>query len=477
MAIMRLFTRKALLINQCSKKMIKNLLFALLLVSCAGSSRESVELSQEQAESRLATLCADITNFDQLSKMQELIDMLRFVPSHKNYAEYQRKTSWSFLGWESRAVGCVHQAASIKDLEPIIKERQDVCSPKHIDLIFEYKRRYIDTKLATLTKKFFKVYAYQVSTICKENMLRSLVEAEKSFASEDFEKVMPWINSEFACKRSYSGDNESVSSENDPEEQLCCKALDVFTSLTSINDLAIALQDDRRLGLEETGTLDLSAWMSLPKEDSRRVTDGNAPPTNENDPANGIKKNQLYFLSQEGLQPKLDDLVHTCSKLEKIYSRVITPIVRLTSEGYDLVNKKFDKKCSEEQGIHRWLSVTLVCTSILNLYSDKPTDETEALPSISRAYSRTDHDTVEESEAAQTPVCTQNPIQDKLRVAKHIPGPLSVFGSKFVNNIVNLLESNQTIKRIMRSDKWKKGGSLVAKIVLVMVALLSWQYT
>lgn len=473
---MKLCISKASSRNGPLMKSAIKLTLLLLILSCfQGVSAES--LTSEQAEARLVTLCRGISNFDELSQMQELIDLVKSVSNQKNYAEYQKKNSWNFLSSDAlRAGGCLHQADSIYALGPLLEERQNVCKPSHIDLIEDYKRRYIDSKLATLTKKFFKIYAYQVSEICKQNMASSLIEVEKQFISEEsFEKVMPWLKIKPVCRDKYDVVPDLIQSEkDDPKEDLRCGALDALSSLKSINDLTVALNEDNKKVIDDVEPIDMGSTSEPASHEDKSQSD----PTR----AGNTRKSQFYPLMSTDVKMKLEDMVNVCTRFEQVYANVIIPIVRLASMGLDLVNRKFNQKCFEEKRIQRWFAVTLVCSSILNLHPIKPEQDHERIELNSEMKMPADHDVGVgvKSDVSSSSILPSlwllNSIENKLDISQHVPGKLSNLKSKFVKNIVNLIESNETIRRVVHSAAWKKTVRILGLMGLVVLTLVVWPY-
>lgn len=438
---------------------VTNFLLCLSLLASLSEVAQSEEdgeiASLQQAEKRLTSLCRDISSITNLKTMQQLIDSLKTVSSKR--LEIKRTNSWSFFNYD-RMVPCLDNANSIIELEPLISERVNVCKPSHIDLIEAYQKAHTRNKL---TRKFFKIYAYQVSTICKQNMARNLVEAEKGLTEDIFEKAMPWVASGDSCDTNMRSDKlEDAFKQEYSDQHIKCMAIEAISSLDNINELVDVMRNDQRLnediqsveGGAKTDSKTRAGTFLISREPTRKQIYMN-----------------LYDLIPRDAKSSVDEMVATCKELEAIYQQTVMPIVRLAMIGYDLGHIKFDRKCQKEKSIQRWFSVTLICNSILQSspsFEEGVESDSETVKTVrdSRGQEKNEF---EES----IPSWQNNPIEDDLKIAKNIPSSFSRFTTRFVENIDRLLESKQLTSKMSVKDAIRKAGSVAAKVIFVILAI------
>ena len=445
----------------------------LALASClylgwALICHESARMRQN--EGALGQLCRNIFNIKQISQMEKLIHLLKEVIKGKDFVRHQqdakRQSIWC-LGMNF-SLPCIEQADAIVDLENVIGERENICESRHIDKIDAYYRRYLspdDIYTVSLTKKFFSLYANQVSFLCKSNLLKSLRIVDRQFfTQDDYNKVIPWILHSDDCRLPeelnsiveplIAGSSNGTSDQQQNLHCLARKALE--SSINSVNDLVEAFEHD--------------ASDEAPEQQL------------ESNVANS-KSTNLILVIPETRHEIVEGMLKTCKKFKLAYSHTVMPIVRLVQMGFDPSFKNFNRECYRSQLIQRWLTITLVCHSLLGSrlaneeyreFQNNAGVKERSLIIVDNGNAdgeRVEVDQIQGDQANAILNTLRNEIEDELWVYKYMPSRFSKIKSGILRKMYKIFNIGELDDHIVFRRRVADAKRYVVKLVLVGLAL------
>lgn len=430
------------------------------------------------ANEKLSRLCKNIGSIKHISIMEQLIDNLKKVMPSPDYADFldqlnRQPSSWlAHLTSPDPMLACLQQADSILALDLILQEKNNVCHSSHIDQIESYHQRFSagssPGRPTALTRHFFKLYASQVAFQCKSNLLRSLKSADKRFIKPaEYDKVMPWLLSnggDDVCPTTGLLKLSSLQQQQQqqPPEPVAsaaadslqrCSARQALADIKSISELVEAFE-----GFDSASS------------------NATSNPIEQHDQS-------LYMIISESQRQLVDNVLDSCRKFESIYSHTVMPIVRLTRMGYDPKFENFNKLCRQDNFVHRWFSITLICTSMLRLGDKKygtSAELDESLVIVDKIDEPTDETAhsgdVEENETRvarqQEDIVFKNPIEDELWVAKYIPNTMSKLKSGFYKRISKIFKLETVENHIVFRQTMSDTGRFLISIILISLALV-----
>lgn len=431
-----------------------------------GATKQS---SQQMKE--LDSLCSELGSIKKLSQLEQLIDALVKVMKDVNYIDYQkyshRNDYWKRSLFHTRP--CLVQADAIVELEPIIKERDNVCKSSHINKIEDYHKKYIKSKQLAppsyqkpITSNFFHLYAGQVAIICKQNLLQSLNLAnEKLFNSDSYAKFMPWLSKEDTCEAT------KISDTLQQETERQCNARRALSSVKSVYELVDSIDRDQE---------SIAKMVAKLKEDSNRVADSQLETDGQH---SGIEF--ILMVPEHDKQP-VKDILKSCSDFRPIYENTVLPIVRLISLGIDpdfeKFDQKFDAKCREEKLVQKWFSITLICNSMLkSRLPDSANDAGNNTPSMMSQHGLIIVDgkqqqNLNDETNHEPPGFLSYPIEDDLWIGKFISSRLGRLKSNFIRNIVKTFKINELLNNVVYQKTVKSAKTFSISSILVVLTLM-----
>lgn len=375
------------------------------------------------------------------------------------YAESERSSShvpsW-MQGCLKMESACVRQAEAIMELKPILSEKQRVCSRSHIDRMEAYMRKHIGSLYRArprITHSFFVLYAGQVAVVCKQNLKRSLVAAERQLiGTGEIEQISHFLEPPADCsdlspsspiqadrldavadaaidsaesgKQDERGEpkssNEQRQQKLDEEfakRKLRCDALNALSEIKSIEQLVVMLGMDIQWEQSEAD-----------KERNRR--------NEQEDGGSGFSlEEKLEREMPASARENLHKLYEICPKFERIYSQNIMSIVRLTQMGFNPNFVQFDKTCRSDPTIQSWFRITVICNSLLRDKRGRLEWEQWEKKQSSRGNLSKRNEQIDDELAE----IVSSPIDDKLTIGRYLPGNLSKLSSDFVKKIKRAL--------------------------------------
>lgn len=472
-----------------------------LLAPAASALSLTMGNSMGQDNKKLAELCQRAPNMKRISDMQQLIAQLKHSIKSMDANEWQRKINGSAtLKWvdplkvtsQSVLQVCLEQAESFVDLETILAEQDNVCKRSHIDALDAYHRKHLVVVAANsggssgdgaqvsavvvtrrkqmLVKRFFKLYANQVAFTCKQNLLRSLRQAEEQFVPDkSLQRVMPWLKHMNGCasldQQQQQQETEQAAAAADEEESIRCRATE---ALSSINDIHALVEAMRRGGdAEHQAGADLVQTISSTTD----AADAG-----------------FILLIPNHMRPIVSQMMDSCARLERVYANTIMPIVRLAQNGYDPHYEAFDAKCAQEKLIQKWFAITLICNSLLSsrladqdvqaelqkelAIVDDDGDESNNKPDVIVVDHRADEEARNCEAESELLRVMQNNIEDELWVAKYIPSKLNRITSDIVHKMMQKFKLDELLQNVVFRNRVKYARDVVIKLIFIGLALV-----
>lgn len=475
-----------------------------------GYTRASIKQETRRSEAELGQLCRKINTFKKISQMNELISLLR--PISKQYLFDTSNgqivvTSPINLFNQNPMMPCIQQADAILDLDEIINERTNVCANSHLNKIENYHDKYIKPLISSsndnsfarvlrqiqkvITAKFFRLYADQVSFLCKSNLLHSLklVESNELVEQDDYVKALPWLShaNSIICKK--IDQQHSVASKLETKQQQVlltdlngftkeeiqqCKASKALSEISTINELveAFELDEKSRISLEKA------------KQDDTTGKNKEEIGSNVNGEETFNEHSGLFLIVPPDQMHLVKDMLISCSKLRPIYEQTIQPIVRLARLGYNPSFNNFDKVCTEEKLIQKWFGITLVCNAILsshltdiNRYQELKEDfeaNKKSLIVIDELDTITDSDQQDEGTGLSKVLeLMKNPIEDELWVYKYGTNKLQRFRDGVLKKIFKLFNVEDIDDHVVFRKRLADTNHWIIRVVIITVSLLT----
>lgn len=412
----------------------------------------AVRVDIKESNRKLEVICTGIKSFKHLSEMENLIGEIK-KHGIDLFRSNRPTSSWtSYLGFSDHLKLCIDQLDAILDLEPLIKERNNVCKSSHIDKIEAYKTKHLpdiigSIKQSKITKNFFYLYSAQVSVICKKNLLQSLNLANNNFITKaNYESVMPWLKNKSLCKQTDS----NIRGPSD-QEQIRCDAIEVLNSIRSISELSEIMRNTTQQWQQINFLQDLfpSMYEQTGLSSNKSINDSY---TSDGD--------STKLILPETMRPELEIMIDTCSKCRKVYANTIMPIVRLASLGINPKYRNFDRKCHDEELIQRWLTVTAICQTMLHssfadeklmnaIHNNRDTKTSVVLVTG-------DSSSGNQKDEIEVPEFFSNEIENKLWIAKYLPNSFTKLRTEFTTKLVKTFKLNHLNDGVIFDESVKR---------------------
>lgn len=410
---------------------------------------------------RFGELCRDIDSIKHLSKMQELIDLLKKVLREDVAVRLTtNSTKSSFLKANLMKLfrtdpykSCLTHQRQLLDLEPLITERKEnLCNLNFIENLISYYKAHdlggtqrsssrqllFSSHQTPIIKRFFHLFARQISFHCKRQLLHSLNVAADYSQAEEYElvKLLPWLDN--------SGSSSSSS------QRFQCDAIKTLAGFDSLSSLASAM--DKNLYIATVPTAARKRKFVVLSAADKEVKQTRAMSDHEE----AVMSEKL---SDKTTKENIKKVREICIKLQPIYSNTVLPLVRLMHTNLDADYPGFDERCQREQTIRRWLGITLVCDSILtNPLVNKSIEPTVVNHDIARVNSNGVPDYLA-NDADQ--------LEDELWVNNYTPSSLSKYKDSFINTIMKTFKLDQ----LSENEVVNRGVNTAKEIVFNLVVV------
>lgn len=330
-------------------KVFSAILLIAILIKCGHSRKKqdpgfrpgykTLYVPEEFALLEISCL-SDLQNFNHLSDLSEFIATIKKFNLGDNMKRLPAVNQRN-----KKIYHCLLESIAFMDLEEIlVYSERDVCNPEHIRLMERFHYRYVSPyenqriRFKPMVRDLFKMYALQVSAICKKNLIMNIENKAKELITiEDYQLLLPWKY------------------ENPPNTNTDANGSCPLQTKEKQNDFVNLI---KIIGEFETKLDDFDDIMLM---SSIKDTKSFASPR----PIDLSENENTKITISARTNDALNKMVDACqNKFKPIYQGTIISVLRLSRMGYSFKGAMLRREYAELQTselVRKWYTITQLC--------------------------------------------------------------------------------------------------------------------